>query len=1114
MGEEIGDAYISVHADTKAAKAELAAFAKKASADFDKMEDKAGSLRDRLNEVAKSAKKFGDDDTFKKATEQLDGLDDKMKQTRKSLSLLNIEDERWGQTVEHTNRSLRVREGNLKKLEAIVRKASASENFFATSMRNGVTRVKKMDRALTSLAKRHHSHFNIMEKITGKIGKSWARMDSTVRLVIGLIAAAAGPMATLGSLASSALLSIAAAAGAAVAALAPLIGVLGPLIFGLTQLKDLMFDKKGNFNLKELAAVAPEAAKGIENLRQAFKKIDASAFGKAINEPLANFTNTLADKLEFDTLAHETGLAFAQILDGLTATMEGAWVDFTDAMEGPLTNALGNIGAAFTGPLLSGFLDFLTATAPLAEKLSEIFLVWAENFGAAMAEGKESGTLLETFEGFLPALESVLNLFGAIGDVIGTVFSAGQGPGTTLLNTITDLVRQLDEWFGTFEGQAALNQFFTNMGTLMPSLFTLIGAVGQALAALVTPQMVQMTSELLEGLALFMPILSEILGVISELGILNILVDALNMIGAALEPIMPTLSLLAQVLGEAFGKVMAAAAPIIMQMGEVLGVLAEALTPVIAALGDGLVVIFEALAPAIQPLLGVIKQLLPLLGGALVQIIQALAPIIAELAVQFAGIATQLLTALMPVIEALIPIIVSLVPVLVQAFIAFNPILRIITLLVPAIMPLITMLADLVTWVLNLVAPLIDMLVPALVEVFKWLGFTRALGPVISGVFKGIGAAAKWVGGIFGKMAKFIKDGVAWFKLLFEALKGGGGAGGAGGIFGFFAKLGNVIRGIAGIFGKVVGAIVNFFKNLIAGVVEFVSMYVQWFTALGTRIWGAVSGFVTRIWTSISGFFTRLIQGVVQFVTAYVQFWVSLGTRIWSAVSGFATRVFSAFSSLVSRIVTAVSGFVSRVVQFWIDLGTRIGTAVSNFVTRVKNTFQGMIDNVSSKVSGFVDKITGFFSGLPGKIKSFFTGLADTIKGPFEAAFGAIARLWNNSIGKLSWTAPSWIPKIGGKTISVPKIPGFEFGGIVDQDGLYRAGEKGKPEAVVPLNQPLGMVDPSVRWLSAIAQGKGTTNSWDRSITIAPGAIAVSAPEANPELVAASVMDRIVAMSR
>ena len=83
---------------------------------------------------------------------------------------------------------------------------------------------------------------------------------------------------------------------------------------------------------------------------------------------------------------------------------------------------------------------------------------------------------------------------------------------------------------------------------------------------------------------------------------------------------------------------------------------------------------------------------------------------------------------------------------------------------------------------------------------------------------------------------------------------------------------------------------------------------------------------------------------------------------------------------------------------------------------------------------------------------SYFNGILSIMKG----IFNAIAKLWNSTIGKLSFTFPSWVPGFGGKGIRVPNIPMLAEGGIVTSPTLAMIGERG-PEAVVPLNRASGV---------------------------------------------------------
>jgi hypothetical protein len=80
--------------------------------------------------------------------------------------------------------------------------------------------------------------------------------------------------------------------------------------------------------------------------------------------------------------------------------------------------------------------------------------------------------------------------------------------------------------------------------------------------------------------------------------------------------------------------------------------------------------------------------------------------------------------------------------------------------------------------------------------------------------------------------------------------------------------------------------------------------------------------------------------------------------------------------------------------------------------------------------------------------------IANVITAPFKAAFNAIARLWNNTVGKLSFKTPGWLPPpLGGKGFDVPDIPELKDGGIVTQATLAMIGEGNEPEAIIPLSK-------------------------------------------------------------
>jgi hypothetical protein len=103
-----------------------------------------------------------------------------------------------------------------------------------------------------------------------------------------------------------------------------------------------------------------------------------------------------------------------------------------------------------------------------------------------------------------------------------------------------------------------------------------------------------------------------------------------------------------------------------------------------------------------------------------------------------------------------------------------------------------------------------------------------------------------------------------------------------------------------------------------------------------------------------------------------------------------------------------------------------------------------------------VDNVFGFIKDVVMGSIDVITTYVQTVLGVYKTIFNTIAKLWNNTIGKLSFEFPSWVPGLGGKGFSVPNIPMLAEGGIVTSPTLAMIGERG-PEAVIPLSRGGGM---------------------------------------------------------
>jgi hypothetical protein len=124
-------------------------------------------------------------------------------------------------------------------------------------------------------------------------------------------------------------------------------------------------------------------------------------------------------------------------------------------------------------------------------------------------------------------------------------------------------------------------------------------------------------------------------------------------------------------------------------------------------------------------------------------------------------------------------------------------------------------------------------------------------------------------------------------------------------------------------------------------------------------------------------------------------------------------------------------------------IGLAIGAVIVGLIAAYKRfeVFRQIVDVVFKGIR------TGF---------GFVVDYLKFVAGIYKEIFNGIAKAWNNTIGKLSFNFPKWVPGLGGKGFTAPKIPMLADGGIIKASPggtLALIGEGGKDEAVVPLDR-------------------------------------------------------------
>jgi hypothetical protein len=185
-------------------------------------------------------------------------------------------------------------------------------------------------------------------------------------------------------------------------------------------------------------------------------------------------------------------------------------------------------------------------------------------------------------------------------------------------------------------------------------------------------------------------------------------------------------------------------------------------------------------------------------------------------------------------------------------------------------------------------------------------------------------------------------------------------------------------------------------------------------------------------WASENTGVFLIIAGVIGGIAAAILL-INGAMAVWTALTTAATTVQTAFNAVlamnpVTLIVIAVVALIAGLIL-----------AYKKF-----ESFRNVVDTIGRALK------TGFLVAVDA-VKLAVEGLA----GVFKTLFNGIAKLWNNTVGKLSFKVPGWVPGLGGKGFDVPNIPMLAEGGIVNSPTLAMIGEKG-PEAVVPLDRYRG----------------------------------------------------------
>lgn len=161
---------------------------------------------------------------------------------------------------------------------------------------------------------------------------------------------------------------------------------------------------------------------------------------------------------------------------------------------------------------------------------------------------------------------------------------------------------------------------------------------------------------------------------------------------------------------------------------------------------------------------------------------------------------------------------------------------------------------------------------------------------------------------------------------------------------------------------------------------------------------------------------------------------------LWNALKAAGIAVWNAIKAVGLALWRALSAAVRLYFNVYKAIFTAVWTVAKAAWDRIKSAFQTL---KSFLIAGW------------NAIKDVGTGIWDAIKGAAISVFNAIASAWNNTMGRLSFSIPGWVPGIGGNSFDVPDIPyaSAAMGGLVTRGGLVNVHSG---ELISPIEKVMG----------------------------------------------------------
>lgn len=211
-----------------------------------------------------------------------------------------------------------------------------------------------------------------------------------------------------------------------------------------------------------------------------------------------------------------------------------------------------------------------------------------------------------------------------------------------------------------------------------------------------------------------------------------------------------------------------------------------------------------------------------------------------------------------------------------------------------------------------------------------------------------------------------------------------------------------------------------------------------------------------RIWEAINPAFIETMKFLSKVMG------VAVVAAIWLLINGL-NLAFKAFGYIID-IVANVIGWLANIIKMFgevtvsaghlvggvIDWFSKLPGRIGGIISDTYNGIMSWFGQLPHSIGTVLNTIHGYFASLPQNIGNVIWGVVGTITAPFKEAFNTVVWLWNNTVGRIGFSAPEWVPGFGGKGWNMPTFGYMAKGGRDISGGLYKVGEEGAELVSLP----------------------------------------------------------------